>query len=75
MRYIFYVAWTNPDSTSTVAKDGIAAVTECKLTAGAPAATDQPTLACTWITAIPGTLVYDIKPIANFDWKQEVMDT
>ena len=28
-RFMFYVAWTNPDTTSTVAKDGIAAVTEC----------------------------------------------
>ena len=45
-RYIFYVAWTNPDTTNEVAKDGIAAVTECSLTAGPSATADQPTLDC-----------------------------
>ena len=73
-RYMMYVAWTNPDSTSTVAKDGIAAVSECILTVGAQLASSQPTLKCTWAAKDPGVIAYDIKPTASWDWKAEVMD-
>ena len=36
----FYVAWSNPDSTGVVAKDGIFATIECTLTVGTSATTD-----------------------------------
>ena len=73
-RFMMYVAWTNPDSTSTVAKDGIAAVSECLLTTGADPLADQPTLDCDWATASVGVISYDIKPVASWDWKPEVFD-
>lgn len=45
--YSYYVAWTNPAAaTSSVGKDGIYLLSDCTLTAGASAATDQPSLDC-----------------------------
>ena len=34
-KFIFYVAWSNPNSTEQVAKDGMMLTLECTLTAGA----------------------------------------
>ena len=48
--FMFYLAWNNPDSTGSVAKDGIYARHICTLTTGTPAASAQPTLSCVWMT-------------------------
>lgn len=75
---MFYVAWSNPNSTETVAKDGIYATTGCTLTAGAAILTDQPALVCAWDTKdTSGTplVTYDIHPIANYDSANSVFDT
>lgn len=49
--------------------------TECTLTTGASATTDQPTLACGWATEDGTTIGYDIKPTANYDSPVTVIDS
>ena len=70
----FYVAWSNPNSTEDVSKDGILAITTCTLTTGADSALNQPTLVCIW-KAPDGSTVYDLKPVANYDSPASVYDS
>ena len=71
---MFYVAWSNPDSTGSVQRDGIYATINCTLTAGAVAASTQPTLVCDWVTQ-DSTVKFDIHPVAAYDSGSSVLDT
>merc|ERR1719330_1187779 len=66
--FMFYVAWSNPNSAESVTKDGIYLLAKCVLVAGATIADDEPTLTCAY-TALDSdgttTHVNDIKPVAN----------
>ena len=44
--FMFYTAWSNPNSAESVTKDGIYILAKCTLTAGATIATDMPSLVC-----------------------------
>jgi hypothetical protein len=75
--FMFYVAWSNPNSAESVTKDGIYLLAKCVLVAGATIATDEPTLTCAY-TALDSdgttTHVNDIKPVANYDSATSVYD-
>ena len=74
-KFIFYVAWSNPNSTEQVAKDAMMLTIECVLTAGASADTDVPTLLCSYVAKDGSTIAYDLHPVANYDAPSSVFDT
>ena len=75
--FMFYTAWSNPNSAESVTKDGIYLLAKCVLTAGADIVNDMPTLVCTYSTTdSDGTTphINDIKPVANYDSATSVYD-
>ena len=76
--FMFYVAWSNPNSAESVTKDGIYLLAKCVLVAGADIDNDEPTLTCTYSSLDSDGVtahVNDIKPVANYDSATSVYDT
>ena len=75
--FMYYVAWSNPNSAESVTKDGIYLLNKCTLTAGADIDNDEPNLVCVYSTqdADGNDHENDIKPVANYDSATSVYDT
>ena len=70
----FYVAWTNPTQTGAGStKDGVYALHDCTLKAGADPLLDQPFITCGWQTQ-SSTVIYDIHPTATWDSTPAALD-